>query len=99
MNIFRAVKENNVAFIEALINSQNNPSSGSAPTKGGGQRSDGKGQKSAALNLNRWTLCGTTALHLAVTWDRREVVRALVECPQVNVNLVDRENRWTALHR
>lgn len=50
-------------------------------------------------DLNKRSVNGRTALHCAVTWNRVEIARALINCSFVNVNLRDRENGWTALHR
>ncbi|KAI8080954.1 hypothetical protein BDF21DRAFT_444320 [Thamnidium elegans] len=50
-------------------------------------------------DLNKRSVNGRTALHCAVTWNRVEISRVLINCSSVNVNLRDRENGWTALHR
>jgi ankyrin repeat protein len=50
-------------------------------------------------DINKRSVNGRTALHCAATWNRVEMARALIECPSVHVNLQDRENGWTALHR
>lgn len=50
-------------------------------------------------DINKRSTKGRTPLHLAVTWNRLEIAQALIDCPLVNVNLRDRENGWTALHR
>lgn len=92
MNFLKAVKENNVALIESLFDSRDYPAGATA--KGGG-----RGKKLPLFDPNARSVYGRTALHLAATWDRREIVRILVNCPIVNVNLTDRENGWTALHR
>lgn len=38
-------------------------------------------------------------MHYAVTWNRVEMAATLINCAQVDVNMRDRENGWTALHR
>lgn len=50
-------------------------------------------------DINKRSVNGRTALHCAATWNRIEIVRALLECSSIQVNLKDRENGWTALHR
>ncbi|KAI7898269.1 uncharacterized protein BX663DRAFT_538623 [Cokeromyces recurvatus] len=51
------------------------------------------------FDLNKRSVKGRTPLHCAVAWNRTEIVKALVCCQQVDINLRDRENGWTALHR
>lgn len=51
------------------------------------------------IDLNKRSVNGRTALHCAVTWNRVAMAQALIQCPMVNVNICDRENGWTALHR
>lgn len=51
------------------------------------------------LDLNKRSAKGRTALHVAASWNRVEIAQLLINCPLVNVNLQDRENGWTALHR
>jgi ankyrin repeat protein len=58
-----------------------------------------KNSGSKYYDLNRRSVNGRTALHCAVTWNRVEMAQALIDCPNVNINLRDRENGWTALHR
>lgn len=51
------------------------------------------------FDLNKRSSVGRTPLHCAATWNRVAIAHALIELPQVDVNLRDRENGWTALHR
>ncbi|KAI9496700.1 hypothetical protein BDB00DRAFT_952741 [Zychaea mexicana] len=51
------------------------------------------------FNLNKRSIRGRTALHCAATWNRTEIAKILIACPLVNINIQDRENGWTALHR
>ena len=51
------------------------------------------------VNLNKRSIRGRTALHCAVSWNRIAITKLLLECPWVNINIQDRENGWTALHR
>ncbi|KAI9344772.1 hypothetical protein BD770DRAFT_414187 [Pilaira anomala] len=51
------------------------------------------------FDLNKRSVNGRTALHVAVTWNRVQIAHDLIHCSSVNINLRDRENGWTALHR
>lgn len=51
------------------------------------------------FDLNKRSVHGRTPLHLAVTWNRVQIAHDLIHCSSVNINLRDRENGWTALHR
>ncbi|KAG2222852.1 hypothetical protein INT45_000467, partial [Circinella minor] len=55
------------------------------------------GQKQ--FNINKRSIRGRTALHCAATWNRKHIAKILIDCPLVNINIQDRENGWTALHR
>ena len=55
------------------------------------------GQKQ--FNINKRSIRGRTALHCAATWNRKDIAKILIDCPLVNINIQDRENGWTALHR
>ncbi|KAI9244008.1 hypothetical protein BDA99DRAFT_472813 [Phascolomyces articulosus] len=55
------------------------------------------GQKQ--FNINKRSIRGRTALHCAATWNRTLIAKILIDCPLVNINIQDRENGWTALHR
>jgi ankyrin repeat protein len=58
-----------------------------------------KNSGSKYYDINKRSVYGRTALHCAVSWSRVEMAQALIDCSSVNVNLRDRENGWTALHR
>lgn len=51
------------------------------------------------VNLNKRSIRGRTALHCAASWNRIAITKLLLDCPWVNINIQDRENGWTALHR
>jgi len=86
------------------------PSSGAFLGQGTGPRSWTRGMSAppaASAQLNR-NACdpnvrdrqGRTALHLACSsLESIEYVRALLKHPQIDVNAVDQESHWTALHR
>lgn len=105
ISIFKAVKDNNVELIRDLIEKATS-GTGPPPTllKGDqGHRHVQRHSKAAGgtrqINLNKRSILGRTALHLAAARNRVEIVKLLVECPLVDVNLRDHENGWTALHR
>ncbi|KAI9317654.1 hypothetical protein BX666DRAFT_1857499 [Dichotomocladium elegans] len=101
VSIFKAIKENNVDSIRDLIQlTTGNAALATIPPDRRQQFQrylKATGQKQ--VNLNRRSIYGRTALHCAATWNRIDMVRLLLDCPSVNVNVQDRENGWTALHR
>jgi len=87
------------------------PSGGTSLGQGNALRSWTRGMSSApptaSAQLNR-NACdpnvrdrqARTALHLACSsLESIEYVRALLKHPQIDVNAVDQESHWTALHR
>ncbi|KDQ61981.1 hypothetical protein JAAARDRAFT_528626 [Jaapia argillacea MUCL 33604] len=80
---------------------------GHSPGGGGGGKSWGKRQSSmkdamAASEVNARDHLGRTVLHLACSATDQsapEYVRLLLAHPGINVNLLDGESHWTALHR
>ena len=56
----------------------------------------------SALEVNAFDYLGRTVLHLACASTEPaslEYARMLLAHPSINVNLCDKENHWTALHR
>lgn len=56
----------------------------------------------SALEVNAFDHLGRTVLHLACASTEPaslEYARMLLAHPSINVNLPDKENHWTALHR
>lgn len=56
----------------------------------------------SALEVNAFDHLGRTVLHLACTSTEPaslEYARMLLAHPSININLPDKENHWTALHR
>jgi ankyrin repeat protein len=98
-SIFKAVYENNVESIKQFIRDADR----TAPSLNKDFQSGSQGSRKkvigSMININKRSILGRTALHLAAQWNRADIVQLLVDCPHVNVNLKDRENGWTALHR
>lgn len=98
-SIFKAVYENNVESIKQFIRDADR----TAPLPHKESQSSSQGNRKKVIgsmtNINKRSILGRTALHLAAQWNRVEIVQLLVDCPQVNVNVRDRESGWTALHR
>ncbi|KAG2178097.1 hypothetical protein INT43_003350 [Umbelopsis isabellina] len=97
-SIFKAVYENNVESIKQFIADANrttpsskDPQTASQPTR--------RKSNVPIVNINKRSILGRTALHLAASWNRMDILQLLVDCPHTNVNIRDRENGWTALHR
>jgi ankyrin repeat protein len=86
-SIFKVIRDNDVQLLNYLIDEDHSTFS------------KGDLKRVKHLDLNKRSVNGRTALHCAVTWNRVEMVQALMHCPSVNINLCDRENGWTALHR
>ncbi|KAG1467205.1 hypothetical protein G6F56_004539 [Rhizopus delemar] len=106
VSIFRVIRENNVQVLNQLIGLATGEVSISHYNNNYLSKEDLlnlqqqlKTTGSKFVDFNRKSSNGRTALHVAATWNRVEIVQLLVDCPLVNVNLQDRENGWTALHR
>ncbi|KAJ3178165.1 hypothetical protein HDU87_003717 [Geranomyces variabilis] len=56
-------------------------------------------QLKAAHDLNRADAEGNTALHIAVALANRELVRTLLQCSKIAVNVADAESGYTPLHK
>nr|AET35421.1 ArbB [Syzygites megalocarpus] len=106
VSIFQIIRQNNVQILNQLIglatedvsiSNYNNPHLSKEDLLNLQQQLKITGSKT--IDLNKRSVNGRTALHVAVTWNRVEIVQLLVDCMLVNVNLQDRENGWTALHR
>ncbi|CAK5265304.1 unnamed protein product [Mycena citricolor] len=101
----------NLQALQRLLDGQDrssNAGSGSAAMTGGSSSSAGRSWKGAsavktamaASEVNALDWLGRSVLHLACTIPNGvEYVRAILKHPGVNVNLVDTESHWTALHR
>jgi ankyrin repeat protein len=100
-SIFKAVFENNVKSIEQFIADANRTTPTSSLNKDAqsGPQAGRKKLIGPMVNINKRSIFGRTALHLAASWNRTDIIQLLVDCPHVNVNVRDRENGWTALHR
>lgn len=88
-------------------NAANNGNTGGGGSWGSYSKSPGNawswgiGQASSA-EVNRRDVRGRTVLHLVASSDRDDAIdwlQALLDCPNVNVNIQDGESGWTALHR
>ncbi|KAI9143364.1 hypothetical protein BKA69DRAFT_1061491 [Paraphysoderma sedebokerense] len=86
--LFQAIIDNDAAAIRKIINQSNVARRPSKSSQSVGQ-----------IDLNERNYLGLSPLQLAVTLDRYEIVEILLSSSKVNVNLVDIENGWTALHR
>lgn len=109
VNIFKLVKENNVDQIREYTqatstgiatrpfynSSQDRPQQQQQPNNTKQQHHKVQRQ----VNLNKRSIRGRTVLHCAASWNRIAITRLLLDCPWVNINIQDRENGWTALHR
>lgn len=103
VSIFKAIRDNDTQLLNYFIELSTNehPSSASSISKQDSQwihrQLKTSGQKQ--FDLNKRSSKGKTALHYAATWNRVEMASNLINCSQVDINLRDRENGWTALHR
>jgi ankyrin repeat protein len=97
-SIFKAVYENNVETIKQFIADANRTTPSSKDPQAASQ-SARKKSNVPMVNINKRSILGRTALHLAASWNRANILQLLVDCPHANVNIRDRENGWTALHR
>lgn len=82
-SILKVIRDNDIQLLKNLIQGEHTRES----------------KRAKHLDLNKRSVNGRTALHCAVTWNRVEIAQALIACPAVNINVCDRENGWTALHR
>lgn len=104
VSIFKVIRDNDIHLLNYLIDSsagdQHHNTYNNIPKQDiQFIQQQLKNSGSKYYDLNRRSVNGRTALHCAVTWNRVEMAKALIDCPSVNVNLQDRENGWTALHR
>jgi len=103
VSIFKAIRDNDTQLLNYFIELAKNDSSLSThqiPKQDSQwirQQLKSSGQKQ--FDLNKRSSRGKTALHYAVTWNRVDMASSLIKCAQVDVNVRDRENGWTALHR
>lgn len=97
-SIFKAVYENNVESIKQFIADANRTTPFSKDPQAAPQPARKKSNVHM-VNINKRSILGRTALHLAASWNRTDILQLLVDCPHANVNIRDRENGWTALHR
>ncbi|KAG2186942.1 hypothetical protein INT44_003170 [Umbelopsis vinacea] len=98
-SIFKAVYENNVESIKQFIRDADRTAPSLSRDSQNGAQGSRRKQVGSMTNINKRSMLGRTALHLAAHWNRVEIVQLLVDCVHVNVNLRDRESGWTALHR
>ncbi|KAI8971962.1 hypothetical protein BDF20DRAFT_915702 [Mycotypha africana] len=106
VSIFKAIRDNDIQllkyFIDLSVGDQQRQRSNIANIPKNDLQWIQKYLKNAGLkyfDLNKRSTKGRTPLHYAVTWNRVEIAKLLIDCPNVNVNLCDLENGWTALHR
>jgi inhibitor of Bruton tyrosine kinase len=99
-------QRNQQAFQRLLDTPTRSQSGHGAPSTSGGKswtRSSGLSSRSnPPLDVNARDELGRTVLHLAASATEAaapEYVRKLLVHPHINVNLPDKENHWTALHR
>lgn len=107
VSIFKAIRDNDTQLLNYFIELATHDASSSSLSAAQAvskqtsqwiqQQLKSSGQKQ--FDLNKRSSRGKTALHYAVTWNRVEMASALINCAQVDVNIRDRENGWTALHR
>ncbi|CAO3703459.1 unnamed protein product [Rhizopus stolonifer] len=98
VSIFRVIRENNVQVLNQLIGLATGEVSISHYNNNYLSKEDLlnlqqqlKTTGSKFVDFNRKLSNGRTALHVAATWNRVEIVQLLVDCPLVNVNLQDRK--------
>ncbi|KAF9224282.1 hypothetical protein BS17DRAFT_780823 [Gyrodon lividus] len=92
---------NQKAFQRLLERDRSTHSGLATPSTSGG-RSWPRGNLASALEVNAFDNLGRTVLHLACSCTEPaslEYARLLLAHPSINVNLPDKENHWTALHR
>ncbi|KZV60410.1 hypothetical protein PENSPDRAFT_659569 [Peniophora sp. CONT] len=97
---------NQQAF-QRLLEGSSRPTAGQAGTSSSGGRSWGRPSPLAAaahanVDVNARDALGRTVLHLAcaaIDAAALHYVRLLLAAPTINVNLLDAESHWSALHR
>ncbi|KAF9233712.1 hypothetical protein BU15DRAFT_53495 [Melanogaster broomeanus] len=92
---------NQQAF-QRLLERDRSAHSGPATPSTSGSKSWSRGNLASALEVNAFDNLGRTVLHLACSSTEPaslEYARMLLAHPSVNVNIPDKENHWTALHR
>lgn len=97
---------NQQAF-QRLLEGSSRPTAGQAGTSSSGGRSWGRPSPLAAavhanVDVNARDASGRTVLHLACAATDAaalQYVRLLLAAPAINVNLLDVESHWSALHR
>ena len=97
---------NQQAF-QRLLEGSSRPTAGQAGTSSSGGRSWGRPSPLAAaahanIDVNARDAFGRTVLHLACAATDAaalQYVRLLLAAPTINVNLLDAESHWSALHR
>lgn len=115
VNIFKLVKDNNVDQIREYTQAtstgiatrpspttliQDRPQQQQQPQPNNSKHHHHHHHKlQRQVNLNKRSIKGRTALHCAASWNRTAITKLLLDCPWVNINIQDRENGWTALHR
>ncbi|ORY95026.1 hypothetical protein BCR43DRAFT_495018 [Syncephalastrum racemosum] len=105
VSLFKAIRDNNVALIRDIAEQvlslpvYNNKKGQSRDPFNKHLQQNRSSRDRTHYDLNRRSIKGRTPLHCAATWNRVAILKILVECPVVNVNLQDQENGWTALHR
>ncbi|KAI8332145.1 hypothetical protein BC941DRAFT_437618 [Chlamydoabsidia padenii] len=98
ISIYKAIKLNDVETITYLINLASSSQQVNKETQSWLPRYL-RTTNQKHYNLNRRSTMGKTALHYAITWNRLEIAKLLIECPLVNINKRDLENGWSPLHR
>jgi ankyrin repeat protein len=103
VSIFNAIRQDNIDVLKhliALTTGEMITATPSCITKESNQwiQQHWK-QGSKQFDLNKRSAKGRTPLHCAATWNRVQMAQLLLECPQVDINIRDTENGWTALHR
>lgn len=97
---------NQRAFQRLLERDRSGPSGSAGPRTGAGKSSPEKSWSrklvAPALEVNAFDDLGRSVLHLVCSstdTSSTEYARMLLSHPNINVNLLDKENHWTPLHR
>lgn len=98
ISIYKAIKINDVETVQYLINLASSQINISKDTQSW-LLPYLKVTNQKQYNLNRRSITGKTPLHYAINLNRIKIAQLLIESPLVNINIRDRENGWTALHR
>ncbi|KAJ3151079.1 hypothetical protein HDU89_002291 [Geranomyces variabilis] len=104
-----AVRQRDISAVSSLLavaeNSAGSSSSAVHHTPGAGSggssltKTISVKQLKAAHDLNRADSEGNTALHIAVALGNRELIRTLLQCSKIAVNVADAESGYTPLHK